>query len=203
MPTFKVSAKGIACVGDTYLLRVNERNEYELLGGKLEHTDESLASRVRQEFLEESGVAVEPQAFREPWFYVFGERAVLIVPMECMVTQVPHTLFDQDGGRLEWVERERVGSLALPRSYLAPIRGERPHLERHEDTGRPYPDDQFEISLSIRHSDGQETLPVDEPCDFAERLAELGYPEAAFRTIRRSSCSSLQVVFDADDALAD
>lgn len=62
---FKVSAKGIACLNDTYLLRVNERQEYELLGGKLEHDDVSLAEWVRQEFLEESGVILEPGEARD------------------------------------------------------------------------------------------------------------------------------------------
>ena len=127
---FKVSVKGVVTVNGRLLLRVNERDDYELLGGKLERTDRSLASRVRQELLEESGVAVEPTEDLEPWFYVFGDQAVLIVPMSCDVLDVPETLFDQDGGRLEWVDARQLDTIRLPRSYLASIRGERLVLMR-------------------------------------------------------------------------
>ena len=64
---FKVSVKGIVADKGRYLLRINERGEYELLGGKLERADKSLADRVKQELVEESGVVVEPTEAREPW----------------------------------------------------------------------------------------------------------------------------------------
>lgn len=42
---FKVSVKGIIKKNGMCLLRKNERSEYELLGGKLEYTDDSLYDR--------------------------------------------------------------------------------------------------------------------------------------------------------------
>ena len=194
---FKVSVKGIVEVGNSYLLRVNERGDYELLGGKLENQDRSFADRVRQEFLEESGVVVEPAEAREPWFYTFGNQAVLIVPLVCSVVSIPDVLFDQDGGRLEWVDEGRLGSIRLPKSYLASIRGERPSLTRHPSSpARVYADDRFCIELVARHAGEEQVYPVDEPCDLALRLQSLGYPEVRFHTVRYRKGSGIQMVYD-------
>ena len=197
---FKVSVKGIAASRDRYLLRVNERGDYELLGGKLERRDATLADRVRQEFLEESGIAVEPMEVRERWFYVFGDQAVLVVPLTCNVTSIPKALFDQDGGQLEWVEAERLDSIRLPKSYLASIRGERPRLLHYEGNPTPpHPDNQFCVELVVERADGERRRPLNDACDFAEAVSALGYPKARFRTVRYQGGTSLQVVFyDAD-----
>ena len=197
---FKVSVKGIVACHGSYLLRVNERGDYELLGGKLERRDATLADRVRQELLEESGVVVEPMDVREPWFYVFGDQAVLIVPLTCSVTTIPKTLFDQDGGRLEWVESDRLDSIRLPKSYLASIRGERPRLLHYEGNPTPpYPDDQYCVELVVQREDGEKRSPLDDACDFAEAVSALGYPNARFLAVRYQGGTSLQVVFyDAD-----
>lgn len=185
---------------DRYLLCVNERNEYELLGGKLEHGDNSLADRVCQEFLEESGIVVHPKEILEPWFYVLGDRAVLIVSMNCTAASIPETLFDQDGGQLEWIEEGHLDSIALPTSYLASIRGKRPSLTRFAgNPGPPYPDDQFDVTLVVEHTRGVDNHELHEACDFTELLTELGYPQATFRTVRLLHKEGLRVVFASDD----
>ncbi len=152
-----------------------------------------------KEFLEESGVVVEPREALEPWFYVFGDRAVLIVPMACDVVSVPDKLFDQDGGHLEWVGDKRLGDIRLPGSYLASIRRERPGLMRYAgNPGPPYPDDLFRIELVVRHPGGEECHAVDEACDLAELLGSLGWPDAQFHTVDYGGGSGLRVVFWAD-----
>lgn len=197
---FKVSVKGVVSHQGRYLLRVNERDEYELLGGKLEHGDDSLADRVYQEFLEESGVVVRPKEILEPWFYVFGDRPVLIVPMNCTVASIPETLYDQDGGRLEWVEAGYLDTIPMPKSYLDSIRGERPSLTRFVgNPGQPYPDDQFDVTLVVEHTRGADYHVLHEACDFTELLTELGYPQATFRTVRLLHKEGLRVVFASDD----
>ena len=48
-----VSVKGVIKKNNSFLLRKNERDEYELLGGKLEKDDINLRDRLKKEFLEE------------------------------------------------------------------------------------------------------------------------------------------------------
>ena len=194
---FKVSVKGVVSHQGRYLLRVNERREYELLGGKLEHEDGSLAFRVRQELLEESGITVRPGEILEPWFYVFGDRAVLIVPIRCDIESIPETLHDLDGGRLEWVEAGCLDTLPMPKGYLDSILGKRPALTRFEgDPGQAYHDDQFDITLAIVQPDREAHYELHEACDFASVLHGLGFGQAAFRTVRYRGKSQLEVVFE-------
>ncbi|MBR3318174.1 MAG: hypothetical protein IKG21_10200 [Atopobiaceae bacterium] len=201
---FKVSVKGIAALGGRYLLRINERGEYELLGGKLEHGDATLAYRVRQEFLEESGVIVETRKVREPWFYVFGDRPVLIVPILCDVVRIPDVLFDQDGGRLEWVEADRLGSIQLCEGYLASIQDEQPGLMTWEGKPGPnYADDLFRVTLVIRRAGAEKHYRLSGVCDLGHQLAELGYRGASFAGVRYEGTPELQIVFDSSvDACA-
>ncbi len=193
---FKISVKGIAAVGGRHLLRINEREEYELLGGKLEREDATLAERVRQEFLEESGVVVEPKEAREPWFYVLGGRPVLIVPMRCDVKSIPNALIDQDGGQLEWVNTDRLGSIPLPAGYLASIRNERPSPMAWECEPVPdYGDDLFSVALVVRGANTEKQYWLDDACDFSHRLKGLGYQDASFVGVKYEGNSELQVVF--------
>ena len=45
-----VSVKGVIKKNNSFLLRKNERDEYELLGGKLEKDDINLRDRLKKEF---------------------------------------------------------------------------------------------------------------------------------------------------------
>lgn len=195
---FKVSVKGVIADKGRYLLRVNERDEYELLGGKLEHVDKTLADRVRQELLEESGVVVDPKEVLEPWFYVIGGRPVLIVPMRCEVVNVPPRLFDQDGGRLEWVASDRLGSIGLPASYADTIRGARPRLmELDVNAGPRYEDDQFNVELVIVDKGTAKRHVVDSACDFCDALHALGCEGAEFLSAYLFEDTTVRVVFAA------
>ena len=194
---FKVSVKGIVADKGRYLLRINERGEYELLGGKLERADKSLADRVKQELVEESGVVVEPAEAREPWFYVIGGRPVLIVPLLCTVVHVPARLFDQDGGRLEWVEPARLGSIKLPASYVDSIRGTRPRLTTLDVTPGPsYADDKFDVELVARSGANLKRYVLSDACDFHDELRRHGYEHATFAQVGYGDDKRIHVVFD-------
>jgi len=198
---FKVSVKGIIFQHDAYLLRVNERKEYELLGGKLEHTDKSLAARVHQEFLEESGIEVEPQETLEPWFYVIGGRPVFIVPLHCDITHVPSTLFDQDGGRLEWVAAERLETISMPQGYLDSILHRTPHLtELVCDSGPHYEDDRFRIVLEVHSPNGKQLHELTQACDISCHLHTLGYVNARFEAVQYTVGHAIHVVYRVDSS---
>jgi len=98
-----VSVKGIVSIDGNFLLRQNERNEYELLGGKLEKSDSDLESRLKQEFLEESGIKVDAEKGLEPCFLSVNNKKILIVPYICKIKFIPDILFDEDGGKLFWI----------------------------------------------------------------------------------------------------
>ena len=130
MDQFGISVKGVLEVGGKLLLRRNERNEYELLGGKLEKGDPSPEYRLIAEFREESGIEIEVSEQREPWLYEVGSRSIIIVPFVCKALHVPDVLTDADGGTLHWLRPQDVVTAPMPQGYKDSIRGEIPHRSR-------------------------------------------------------------------------
>ena len=122
---FPISIKGILQHKGKYLLRKNERKEWELLGGKLE-ANETIESRLITEFLEESGIRVIMTKHAEPWLYTIGIREVLILPYHCEPIHIPSKLHDQDGGELAWFTLDEIHKLPMPKGYLDSILGKIP-----------------------------------------------------------------------------
>ncbi|MGB6127400.1 MAG: hypothetical protein WBG30_01505, partial [Psychrilyobacter sp.] len=115
---FSVSIKGILHHEGKYLFRKNQRNEFELLGGKLEANDISMEERVIEEFLEESGINVKVNSYREPWLYVVDKKNIIIIPFVCSVINIPDVLFDEDGGELSWISDDKLDKLSILPGYL-------------------------------------------------------------------------------------
>lgn len=141
---FKISIKGVLVVDKRYLLRKNERNEWELLGGKLEDTDESPENRLIQEFLEESGIAIKINRQLEPWLYEIGATNIIILPFDCDAIKIPDELYDQDGGTLHWFAEEDLKTLNMPQGYFSSIKGQIPsksysHVPNQNSTDRVSP----------------------------------------------------------------
>ncbi len=79
----RVSVKGVVIVGGTVLLLKNEREEWELPGGKLE-AGEAPEDCCRREILEETALTVRPGALIDAWLYqVAPEGEVLILSYGC------------------------------------------------------------------------------------------------------------------------
>ena len=127
MDRFGVSVKGVLEVDGKYLLRKNERREYELLGGRLEKGDPSAEARLVTEFDEESGIKVEVLEAREPWLYEIGVKNIIIVPYSCRALEVPEILVDEDGGSLHWVDKEEIENVFMPWGYKDTIWNQVPH----------------------------------------------------------------------------
>lgn len=80
---FPVSVKGVVICDDRVLLLANERDEWELPGGKLE-LDETPQACVVRELAEETGLAVELGRPLAPYVYWVGGRVpVVILPFVC------------------------------------------------------------------------------------------------------------------------
>ncbi len=123
---FSISIKGVLHHQGKYLLRKNQRKEFELLGGKLEANDVSMEERLIEEFIEESGISIKVNSCREPWLYVVGEKNTLIVPFICSAIDIPEFLYDEDGGELSWVPANQLSALNMPFGYLDTIYNEVP-----------------------------------------------------------------------------
>lgn len=124
---FAVSVKGVLMHNDYCLLRKNERQEYELLGGRLEKNDLSAERRLSIEFIEESGVKIEVVKNLEPWLYEIGLRNIIIVPYECKALDIPQLLVDEDGGTLHWIHKDEISGLYMPQGYKDTIKASVPH----------------------------------------------------------------------------
>ena len=80
---FPVSVKGVVISADKVLLLRNERDEWELPGGKLE-LGEDPARCVEREIAEESGWSVSAGPLIDAWQYHLGAGAdVLILTYGC------------------------------------------------------------------------------------------------------------------------
>jgi len=124
MTKFQISVKAIIYWNDRYLLRKNERNEWELLGGRIENIGENLEYRLHTELLEESGISIEIIKPREPWFYNIGNtRTVIIAPYYCSAINVPDILEDEDGGVVAWHTADEIRTLNMPYGYFDSIQG--------------------------------------------------------------------------------
>ncbi len=127
MDRFSVSIKGVLEVEGKFLLRKNERREYELLGGRLEKGDISAESRLITEFIEESGVEISVVEHREPWLYEIGTKNIIIVPYLCQAISFPKIMIDEDGGTLHWIEKEEINKIFMPQGYKDTISNMIPH----------------------------------------------------------------------------
>jgi len=84
-PAFPVSVKGVAVQGGRVLLLENERNEWELPGGKIELREDPAHCVVR-EIREEAGWEVTTGPLLDCWQYHIREGAdVVIVTYGCHV----------------------------------------------------------------------------------------------------------------------
>jgi 8-oxo-dGTP pyrophosphatase MutT (NUDIX family) len=78
-PLWAVSVKGVVLWDDSVVLLHNERGEWELPGGRLEH-HETPEDCVVREIAEELGLAARADRLLDTWVYeVLPRRRVLIV----------------------------------------------------------------------------------------------------------------------------
>jgi len=180
---FSISIKGVLYHKGKYLLRKNQRNEFELLGGKLETTDVSMEERLIEEFLEESGIHIEVNSCREPWLYVADKKNAIIIPFVCSVINMPEILFDEDGGELLWVSANELDGLNMPFGYLDTIHNKVPRKSFSPIEGKylkiipNYVEKRYEVIVKVKDSDNNLILekPLNNfisPRDFISQYTE-------------------------------
>jgi 8-oxo-dGTP pyrophosphatase MutT (NUDIX family) len=119
---FPVSVKGVVIRRGSVVLLENERDEWELPGGKLE-PDESPGACVAREIEEELRLAVEPTALLDAWIYrIAPEVRVLIVTFGCTETAEADARASHEHKRLAWFPLSDVAVLRMPEGYKESIR---------------------------------------------------------------------------------
>ncbi|HMM20939.1 MAG TPA: NUDIX hydrolase [Selenomonadales bacterium] len=119
---FPVSVKGVVLKDDRVLLLKNERNEWELPGGKLE-LGESPPACVRRELKEELSLDIVPVRLIDSWLYsIFENVHVLILAYGCLSPgSTAFKVSDEHQGGA-WIGLDQLDDLNLPAGYKQSIR---------------------------------------------------------------------------------
>ncbi|WP_405576166.1 NUDIX domain-containing protein [Streptomyces sp. NBC_01092] len=127
-PTWPVSVKGVAVDSRRrVLLLKNEREEWELPGGRLEPTDGTTELAVEREIEEETGWAVKAGPLLDVWIYqplpvTMPDRRVVIVTYGCTVLTPDKTpVLSHEHKQLGMFTADEVPGLTMPDGYKQSI----------------------------------------------------------------------------------
>jgi len=118
---FPVSVKGVIIRDGEVILLRNERNEWELPGGKLE-LSESPELCLAREIAEELQLAIEPDSILDSWVYTIAPGVqVLIVTYGCTEASTKEPLLSHEHKELRWFPLAEVDALRMPEGYKRSI----------------------------------------------------------------------------------
>jgi 8-oxo-dGTP pyrophosphatase MutT (NUDIX family) len=119
---FPVSVKGVVIRDGAVVLLENERDEWELPGGKLE-LSESPELCVAREIEEELQLTIKPESLLDSWIYtVVPGMHVLILTYGCSETSEGQAVLSHEHKQVRWFPLAEVDSLRMPEGYKASIR---------------------------------------------------------------------------------
>jgi 8-oxo-dGTP pyrophosphatase MutT (NUDIX family) len=119
---FPVSVKGVVIRGGKVILVRNERDEWELPGGKLEPS-ESPKEGLAREIAEELQLPVEPETILDSWIYTIASGVhVLVVTYGCSESSQAEAVLSDEHTELRWFPLAEVDGLRLPDGYKKSIR---------------------------------------------------------------------------------
>ena len=119
---FPVSVKGVVVRGDKVILLRNERDEWELPGGKLE-LSESPERCLTREMVEELRLKIVPESILNSWIYTIVPGVdVLILAYGCLESSRGEAVLSDEHKELRWFPLAEVDSLRMPEGYKASIR---------------------------------------------------------------------------------
>jgi 8-oxo-dGTP pyrophosphatase MutT (NUDIX family) len=126
--TFPVSIKGVCVQDGQVLLLRNERDEWELPGGKLE-LGEDPADCVAREITEETGWSVSVGQILDSWQYHIRDRVdVLIITYGCHVLDHAPIQVSHEHKEARLFPLDEIDSQPMPEGYRRSIREWFAHL---------------------------------------------------------------------------
>lgn len=130
--SFPVSVKGVAVQNGLVLLLHNERDEWELPGGKLELGEEPPAC-VAREISEESGWTVRTGPILDAWqYHILPGRDVLIVTYGCHVLTNAAPAVSHEHKEARLFTEDDIPGLNMPQGYKHSIATWYAHLRASE-----------------------------------------------------------------------
>ncbi|HWP49165.1 MAG TPA: NUDIX domain-containing protein [Candidatus Limnocylindrales bacterium] len=118
---FPVSVKGVIFRGPQVILLKNDRDEWELPGGKLE-SGETPQDCVKREIEEELGLVVDPGPILDSWVYHIYEGVdVLIVTYGCYPRPFSKIVLSPEHTEVGCFTLEEVKNLKMPEGYKKSI----------------------------------------------------------------------------------
>ena len=119
---FPVSVKGVVIRDGKVILVRNERDEWELPGGKLE-LSESPEECLAREIAEELQLSVEPERVLDSWIYTIASGVhVLVLTYGCVESFRGEAVLSDEHEELRWFPLAEVDDLRMPNGYKASIR---------------------------------------------------------------------------------
>ncbi|MGP8217752.1 MAG: NUDIX hydrolase [Bacteroidia bacterium] len=121
---YPVSVKGIVFIGNKIVLLKNERNEWELPGGKIEAKETPEQCTIR-EIKEELNIDVEIASLVDVWMYnILGKVDVLIVTYLCkpLMIDVLNIKVSNEHKEMKLFLPEEIETLNMPEGYKNSIR---------------------------------------------------------------------------------
>lgn len=119
---FPVSVKGVVIREGRVILLRNERDEWELPGGKLE-VSESPEACLAREMAEELGLDVQPESLIASWVYTIVPGVdVLVVTYGCSEASHNEAVMSDEHKELRWFSLEDIDDLNMPEGYKRSIR---------------------------------------------------------------------------------
>jgi mutator protein MutT len=114
---FPVSVKGVVIRDSRVILLRNERDEWELPGGKLELGEDPEMS-VRREIFEELGLVVQAVRILDSWVYEITPAVqVLVVTFGCNERSREAAQLSAEHKEFRWFELAEVEGLKMPTAY--------------------------------------------------------------------------------------
>ncbi|MDX8037360.1 NUDIX domain-containing protein [Lentzea sp. BCCO 10_0856] len=121
MLSYPVSIKGVVVRGGKVLLLKNERDEWELPGGRIE-PGESPQECVVREIAEETGWQVTPGPILDSWMYaIAGKWHVFIVTYGCHLVGDSEPVLSHEHKEIGLFAVDEVPGLTMPEGYRRSI----------------------------------------------------------------------------------
>lgn len=121
-PLFPVSVKAVIIHDGQIVLLKNERDEWELPGGRLE-TGEAPEHCVRRELQEELSALIRVDGLIDSWIYHVDGKEVLILAYRATLDNDPATFkISEEHQAMGWFAVDELETLNLPDGYRRSIR---------------------------------------------------------------------------------